>query len=121
MKRILIVEDDPDMQAIYKFMFKDEAQRYALQITGDTARAMKSVRQQRFDLIISDIIMADMAGQSFLSRVREEGRGGVPILVVSVLNPDMLVQLKKMRRVYFLQKPITKEKLLKMINRILRP
>jgi CheY-like chemotaxis protein len=120
MKRILIVDDDADMQAIYKFMFKDEAQKYALQITGDTTRALKSVGQQRFDLIISDIIMADMSGGSFLSRARQEGRNGVPILVVSVLNPDMLSKLKKMRSVYFLQKPITREQLLNKIDRILR-
>ncbi|MCX6339505.1 MAG: response regulator [Candidatus Aureabacteria bacterium] len=120
MKRILIVEDDPDMQAIYKFMFKDEAHKYAIQITGNTARALKSIRQRRFDLIISDIIMRDMSGESFPVQVRQEGKNNVPVLVVSVLNPDMLGQLKNMHRVYFLQKPITREKLLNKIGRIVR-
>lgn len=120
MKRILIVEDDPDMQAIYKFMFNNETHKYAIQITGDAARALRAIRQKHFDLIISDIIMRDMSDRSFPAQVRQEERNNAPVLVVSVLNPDMLGQLKKMHRVYFLQKPITREKLLKKINSILR-
>ena len=120
MKRILIVEDDLDMQAIYRFMFKDEGQTYAIQITGDTVSALRAIRQNHYDLIISDIIVRATKDESFIAQVKKERKDGIPVLVVSVLSPDMLAQLKKMRRVYFLQKPITKEKLLNKITRILR-
>jgi CheY-like chemotaxis protein len=119
MNQILVVEDDQDMQIIYRFMFKDEAHRFAIQIVADAGEALRIINQKPFDLVISDIIMRTQ-GECFIERLRTEEKNHMPVLVVSVLNPDMLARLKKMHGVYFLQKPITKEKLLKKINSILR-
>ena len=52
--------------------------------------------------------------------MRKVSKDRTPILVVSVLSPDMLMKLKKMPDVHFLQKPITNEKLFKKISDILR-
>lgn len=120
MIRILIVEDEKDMREIYKDMFSDEKERYEIGIESDAAVALKKLKERTFDLIILDIIMEPMTGDSFFIYVRSDERTkNLPVLVVSVLVPEMSDSLKKVDHVHFLQKPITKEKLLEEIDRIL--
>ena len=120
MTRILIVEDDRDMQAMYGSMFKGEARKCEVQIVDSAERALREIDQAHFDLVISDIVMRTMCGECFIERMRKVSKDRTPILVVSVLSPDMLMKLKKMPDVHFLQKPITNEKLFKKISDILR-
>lgn len=120
MRQILIVEDEKDMQEIYRDMFSDQAEEYEIDIESNAAAALRRLKERTFDLIILDIIMEPMSGDSFFVHVRDDIKTmNLPILVASVLKPDLLEQLKKMDHVYFLQKPITKEQLLEKINDIL--
>lgn len=118
MKRILIIDDDRDMQAIYRHMLKDEAARYSLRFTADPARALQMLRQEPADLVISDMIMGEMNGEAFIARLREGG-AKTPILIVSVLHHDILPGARAARGVRFLQKPVTGEALRDMLKKML--
>lgn len=119
MKNILIVEDDKDMQEIYRNMFKDD-KKYEISIIDDATMALRTLKDKNFDLIILDIIMEPMMGDSFFLFIKgDEKTSHIPIIVVTVLNPDTLKQLKKVDNVVLLQKPINKEQLFKEINKIL--
>ncbi|MEI6634240.1 MAG: response regulator [Chlamydiota bacterium] len=120
MKRIIIIiDDDRDMQAIYRHMLKEEAARYSLRFAGDAARALRMLAREPADLVISDVIMGTMDGVTFLTRLRERGVE-VPVLIVSVLHPDMLPGARGAKRVYFMQKPITGEGLRDTLKKILK-
>jgi DNA-binding response OmpR family regulator len=121
MKRLLIVEDDRDMREIYRYMFKEQSRRYKINLVRDARSALPLLGRERFDLVISDVIMETMSGESFLARLRErEKHSNVPVLIVTVLGADMLRRLKGMKRVYYLQKPITKDAMLKKVAGIVR-
>jgi len=121
MKRVLIVEDDTDMQEIYRNMFKDQADKYKVEILGDAVEAFRRLKKEIFDLVILDIIMEPMPGDSFFACARDDAEvREVPILVVTVLNPDDLAHFKKINHVDFLQKPITKEELFAKIASFLK-
>lgn len=120
MKNILIIEDDKDMHRIYEDMFKTEGKKYKIEILDDATIALKRLKEEKYDLVILDIIMEPMSGDSFFVYLRENIKTtDIPVLIVSVLSPDTLVQLKKINHVQFFQKPITKEQLLKKIDEIL--
>ena len=120
MKKILIVEDDSDMQEIYKAMFAKEMQ-YSIGIIGDAQAALKRLKEEKFDLIILDIIMEPMSGDSFFVHARNEVKvKNIPILVVSILKKDTLNFLETLGNFYYLQKPITKAILLGKIDSILK-
>ncbi len=129
MKNILILEDDKDMQGMYKIFFSDQEKKYTIEIENDATVALKRLKEKPFDLIILDIIMEPMFGDSFFLYLRsDEGTMRIPVLVVSVLSPDTLGRLKKIDnvdavnkpvRLSFLQKPITKQQLLKEIDKML--
>lgn len=119
-KKILVVEDNRDMQDIYTSYFENRQGDFEIQIEGSAEQALEKAKNEHFDLIILDIIMEPMTGESFLVYAREyEETKNIPILVVSVLNPEMLAQLKKYPKVEFMQKPVPEEKLIATLNRML--
>ena len=120
MKRLLIVEDEKDMQEIYRDMFSDKSEKYEIDIVSDAAVGLRKIKEKAFDLIILDIIMEPMTGDSFFVYVRDDVKTmNLPVIVVSVLNPDTLENLKKINHVHFFQKPLKKEQLMKKIEEIL--
>jgi CheY-like chemotaxis protein len=120
MRRILIVEDEKDMQDIYMDMFSDRSD-YKIHIEGGTMPALRRLTSENYDLIILDIIMEPIAGDSFFVYLKSDARTeSIPVLVVSVLGPEIMDKLKRVDHAHFLQKPITKEKLFETIESIMK-
>jgi len=118
-KQILIVEDEKDMQEIYRDMFHDE-NGYEIDIAAGVEEAIKRIQEKAFDLVILDIIMEPMTGDSFCIYLRENlNRKDIPVIVVSVLEPSLLGRLKKISSFEFLQKPIKKGQLFQKIEEVL--
>ncbi|HOE26759.1 MAG: response regulator [Candidatus Aureabacteria bacterium] len=117
MKRVLIIDDDPDMQALYRYWLKGT--RYRLDFAGDAARALRMLKGEPADLVITDVVMGGMDGETFVQRLREEG-AEVPVLVVSVLPPDALPRACRAKQVHFLQKPVTGETLRATMERTMK-
>ena len=110
MKSILILEDDRDMQMIYRFMLRGAEALFDIEVAETPARAMELLEKRAFDLIITDIVTGAGDGESFVEAVRKElGERTPPVLVVTVLKREELDGLKGMRGIHFLQKPISGE------------
>jgi len=120
MKKILIVEDERGMQDIYRDMFSDDDRDFSLEIVADGQEGLKALQKNAYDLVILDVIMEPVTGDSFFVHMRsDENIRTIPVLVVSVISPELLERMKRLNHVHFLQKPITKEGLFMTINRIL--
>ena len=117
-KRILIVEDDEDMLEIYRNMFDKKKDKYQIETVTDARLGFKKLEEGEFDLVILDIIMEPMPGDTFFLCVRNDKKlRNVPVIVVSVLDPnDMIGQFKKVNHVGFLQKPITEDQLFEKVD-----
>jgi CheY-like chemotaxis protein len=116
---ILIVDDNEDMLAIYESMFRDEA-RYSVDMMSDAMQALRRIGEKDYDLIILDIIMEPLTGESFFVYLRSDERTmHIPVIAVTVLEPDMVETLKKVDNSQILQKPIRKEDLMSSIEKCL--
>jgi len=119
-QQILIVEDDQDMREAYKVFFSDQKDNYEVNIVSGALEATRMMNEIRFDLVIVDIIMEPVAGDSLSIFIREnKDTADIPILVISVLSPETLEGLKTLRNIHFLHKPINENLLLKRIGEIL--
>lgn len=117
--RILIVDDNEDMLGIYENMFKDE-ERYSIDTMNDAMQALRRLGEEKYDLIILDIIMEPLTGESFFVYLRSDERTmHIPVIAVTVLEPDMLETMRKVDNSEVLQKPIRKEDLFSSIERCL--
>lgn len=118
---ILIVEDEPEMQQIYRDMFAGQQDKYKIEIEGNAEKALNKVKDLDLDLIILDIIMGPMSGDAFLVRLRQdEAFNDLPVLIITVLSPDTLNNLKQYDNVAMMQKPIKQTKLMEQVESMIK-
>mgnify|MGYP005607966985 FL=1 len=67
MKKIMIIEDDKNLQEVYKKNF--EAADYEVIIEGDGLSGISSVVEKMPDVILLDIMMPNMDGFGFLKAI----------------------------------------------------
>ncbi len=79
MFRVLVVEDDPDIQGVLRTVL--EAARYRVVFATTAARALIETRSHQPDVVLVDLGLPDRDGQSLIREIR--AFSAVPILVLS--------------------------------------
>ena len=69
MERILIVEDDPEIQEMLKFAFDREGWKLIQASTGE--EGLKIIREKGADCVILDIMLPGMDGFKTIKKIRE--------------------------------------------------
>jgi CheY-like chemotaxis protein len=114
-KRILIVDDDPDILcSLEAFLIG----RYDVAIAQDGREALELVRKGRFDAIVLDLMMPIMDGKSFLAALDRLG-GRTPVIIASAWS-DMGGPPGSASVVGYLRKPYDPEELEEQIDRATR-
>jgi two-component system, NtrC family, response regulator PilR len=82
MAHLLVVDDERSITELLEITFRKEGHRVEVAGSGDAAR--RRLQSQIFDIIISDINMADMTGVELLRYAREISPEAVFILITGV-------------------------------------
>lgn len=80
MARILIAEDDADLRTLFAHVL--EKQGYTVRQAGDGMQALDTLEHERFDLLISDVMMPLLNGNALVQRLRDTGNT-IPILLIT--------------------------------------
>ena len=114
-KKILVVEDDKDMQKIYADVIKNG---FDVTIVGDTTKAQKELDNHKYDLMVLDIILPKEPGDTFFVKLKQNPKyKNLKVIVVTVLG-DIVDKLKMIdSNVECLPKPFDKKELLELINK----
>src|SRR5437773_8088158 len=118
MTRILIVDDEASPRAS-----PPRASRlagYAAVVCASAPRAIDLLRQERFDLVFSDVVMPGQDGLAMLAELRDIGVATPVIMISGQASVDMAGRATKLGAVDFLEKPISSEKLLLTVENVLR-
>jgi len=70
---VLIVDDDPDALRLQARVL--ELAGASVTTASDAAGALRSLDEQRFDVLVSDLAMPDFDGYDLIGRVRSKGYG----------------------------------------------
>ncbi len=84
MKKIMIIEDDKDLQEIYKLNF--EGAGYEVMQEFDGLDGISSVVDKKPDIILLDVMMPNMDGFAFLKAMRDNTSINIPVVVCSNLS-----------------------------------
>lgn len=84
MKRILIVEDDPDIQELLDTYLRDAGYQTAL--AGDGIQAMDRFHEGGFDLVLLDLMLPKIDGFGVCELIRRES--GVPVIMLTALDGE---------------------------------
>jgi DNA-binding NtrC family response regulator len=117
--RILVVDDDPNMINLTKFYLKNE--NFEISSCFNGHEALTVLENQSFDLILIDILMPRMDGQTLLGKMIKDLKIESPIIVVTAHGPtDNLMQLVDEGAYDILQKPFTSNRLKLTLNNALK-
>ncbi len=112
----MIVEDDQIFHDIYAEMLEDTDYRLIHAYDGD--EALSKLKQEKPDLIILDIVMDMVTGDTFFLYLKSMPKcADIPVIVISSQPKRDYKSLKVVEpNITFLDKTVTKENLLKEIT-----
>ena len=101
--QVLVVEDEPDLQIIYRDVLSREG--FEVHLAGDGEAGLQRVKSEHFDLMVVDFLLPKMDGVELLEEV--DKLGGRPVIFASaVMRDEVTIQhLKNMGVRWFLEKP----------------
>src|SRR5439155_20503648 len=118
MTRVLIVDDDASTLASLSRAFRLAG--YEAVVCDNATRAVALLRTDRFDLVLSDVVMPGRDGLAMLADLRDAGIATPVIMISGQATVDMAVRATRLGAVDFLEKPISSEKLLLTVENVLR-
>jgi DNA-binding NtrC family response regulator len=116
--RVLVVDDDATTLASLSRAFRLAG--YEAVVCDNAQRAISLLRTERFDIVVSDVVMPGKDGLSMLQDLRDLGVDTPIVMVSGQATVDMAVKATRLGAADFLEKPITTDKLLLTIENALR-
>lgn len=84
-KRILLVEDDREINKLIKDHLEQE--NFTVLTAFDGEEALSLFRKEEFDLILLDLMLPKFSGMDILKKVREKSL--LPVLIISAKGSDL--------------------------------
>ena len=110
-KKILIIDDDPVIVKYLQAVFSDNG--YATCTASSSTEGLKTVRQEKPDLITLDLEMPEEWGPRFYRKLRKEKElRSTPIIVISGIDGDHAVK----DAIAFIKKPFDPEQLIGIVR-----
>ncbi|MBC8206064.1 MAG: response regulator [Kiritimatiellales bacterium] len=120
MKNILVVDDDPAIQALFEQFLKTKG--FNPRVAVDGFDALLSMKEQVPDLIVTDIVMDGMDGLTLIREVRSQ-HPDIPIIAISGGRRTVSVNFEassvKSGANEFLEKPVHLDDLFRSIQSLL--
>lgn len=122
MQRILIMEDDEQIQLMLKGALEDEG--YEVRVTSNGKEGLQCWHKEPFDLVITDLVMPEKEGLETIQELRRESPTTKIIAMSGGLRNngiDILDMAKKLGANRILGKPVSLPEFLKSVEEMLEP
>jgi len=87
-KKILVVDDDPDLVGLLRFNFKKAG--FAVGTAAHGIEALKKVQSVEPDLIVLDLMLPQLDGLAVLETLRRnEATAAIPVLMLTALSGEL--------------------------------
>lgn len=119
-KRVLVVDDDPDLLFLVAHGIKSLAPDYQVTTATDGTVAETQVKQQKFDLVITDYMMPGMSGLELVAQVNQLSPETACILMTAHHDTNRIRgNIGDLKLSGFLGKPFTMPDLLEAVRKVL--
>lgn len=118
-QKILVIEDDTDINNLIRRILKKQGYRVTQCFSG--TEACLRLELEQYDLLILDLMLPGMSGETLVCKIREEMRTEVPILILSARSAlTDKVRLLTTGADDYMTKPFEPEELLARVYACLR-
>jgi two-component system, NtrC family, nitrogen regulation response regulator NtrX len=115
---LLIVDDEANTLASLSRAFR-LAGHEAI-VCDSAAKALELVKTDRFDLILSDVVMPGKDGLALLAELKQQGVTTPVVMMSGQAHIEMAVKATRLGAIDFLEKPVSTEKLLLSVENALK-
>jgi two-component system nitrogen regulation response regulator NtrX len=115
---ILIIDDDANTLASLSRAFRLAG--HEASVCDNAARALELAKAERFDLILSDVVMPGRDGIALLEDLKTAGIESAVVMMSGQATIEMAVKATRLGAADFLEKPISTDKLLLTVDNVLR-
>ena len=117
-ERILIIDDEVDMLMLLRMIIKDNTD-YEVETTNSPSEGIKLLRNEQFDLVVTDLKMPGMDGMELFDEFKEI-KPDVPVIIITAYGSvETAEEALKKGVAEFITKPFRKDSILFTIKRIL--
>jgi DNA-binding response OmpR family regulator len=113
-RRVLIVDDDPDIRALLMSVLADDG--YDAAAASNGREALEMLDRWSADLVVLDLMMPVMDGWTFAQRMREKKSEQIPIVILSAAT-DLKRHAATIGAAGLIPKPFDLDTLLPIIER----
>ncbi len=120
-QRILVVEDDPDIQRIVTTVLSRE---YEVRTASDGLEGLLAIEQGfKPELVIADIMMPRLDGMAFVKALKgHRDTAKIPVMFLTAKSaPREVIDGINLGARYYLTKPFKVDELLQKVHRLLPP
>ncbi|MBZ5678762.1 MAG: sigma-54 dependent transcriptional regulator [Acidobacteriia bacterium] len=115
---LLIVDDEANTLASLSRAFRLAG--HEATVCDNAAKALELAKSQRFDLILSDVVMPGKDGLSLLEELKTQGVAAPVVMMSGQAHIEMAVRATRLGALDFLEKPISTDKLLLTLENVLK-
>ena len=101
-KKILIVDDDPEVVEVLRRFLENSAERYVVNVATNGEDAVAALTLERPDLVLLDLTMPGMNGVEVLRHVDRS----IPVMIVSGNTDSMPAEALKLGAFAYIPKPV---------------
>ena len=115
---ILVIDDDANTLASLSRAFRLAG--HECTVADNAGRALELAKSQRYDLILSDVVMPGKDGIALLEDLKNIGTASPVVMMSGQATIEMAVKATRLGAADFIEKPISTDKLLLTIENALR-
>lgn len=116
--QVLVVDDEPSILTTLKTALRLEG--YTVDVAGGVQLAEERASKKSYDVILLDVALPDGDGVELLARLRDAGNDAVVIMMSGHATVDAAVRATKLGAIDFLEKPLSTDRLLLVMENSLR-
>ena len=112
---ILVIDDQVGMREGCRRVLAPKG--FYVQTAEHGVEGLQKVREDRFDLVLLDVMMPGMSGLELLDRIHEHDPNIVCVMITGFATVDLAAQAMKQGARDFLPKPFSSDELLEVVQR----
>lgn len=116
--QVLVVDDEPSILSTLKTALSLEG--YAVDVAGGMALAEERLKKKSYDALLLDVALPDGDGLELLARLRDAGTEIAVIVMSGHATIDAAVRATRLGALDFLEKPVSTDRLLLVLDNALR-
>src|SRR4051812_26703351 len=113
--RILVVDDEPSVREFFEILLTKEG--YEVVAASDGVEALRMIREQSLDLVISDLQMKNGDGMILLKEAKKLQSETPVIMITAYATTDSAVEAMKAGAFDYLSKPFKIEEIKVIIQK----